>query len=56
MEINNIVAKQVGKLIYLGSVKYYGGKINGEINKKVQNSSKFYKIMKGILWDTEIPK
>lgn len=34
MEVNDTVVKQAGKFIYLGSEKYYEGKINGEINKK----------------------
>jgi hypothetical protein len=31
---------------------YTKGKIDGEVSRKTQSSSKFYKIIKGILWNT----
>jgi hypothetical protein len=31
-------------------------KIVGEINGKIQSSSKFHQIIKGIIWNREIPK
>jgi hypothetical protein len=32
------------------------GKIDGEMDRKIQNSSKSYEIMEGILWNREIPQ
>jgi hypothetical protein len=39
----------VDKFLYLGSEVNSEGKIDGEINKKIQNSSKFCQIKKGII-------
>jgi hypothetical protein len=32
------------------------GRIGEKINRRIQNSSKLYHIIKGILWNTEIPQ
>jgi hypothetical protein len=32
------------------------GKINGENNRRIQNSSELYQMMKGVLWNREIHK
>jgi hypothetical protein len=45
------VVKEMGKFVYLGSETNSGGKIGGEINRTVQNSSEFYRIIKGMLWN-----
>jgi hypothetical protein len=46
----------VDKLILGGSEINPQGKINGEVNTWIQNSYKFYKIIKEILQNREIPK
>jgi hypothetical protein len=32
------------------------GSINGEVDRRIQNNSKFYHIMKGLLWNRVIPE
>jgi hypothetical protein len=40
------VVKWVDKFIYLGSGMQSEGKIDGEANRRIQNSSKLYQIIK----------
>lgn len=48
-------ATQINRFIYLGRESNWKETINGEINS-IQNSSKFYQSIRGILWNTEIPE
>jgi hypothetical protein len=52
IKLNTTRVKQVDKFIYLGSEIYS----EGQLNKIIQNSSKFYQITKGILCNGKIPK
>jgi hypothetical protein len=40
----------------LGSSINSEGKINEDIKRKIQNISKFYQIIKEIIWNRQIPK
>jgi hypothetical protein len=42
-------------IVYLGSEIYSKGKLT-EINLRIQNNSKYYQIIKRILWNREILK
>jgi hypothetical protein len=55
-QVNNTMVKQVDNFLGGWSDINSRGKINGEVNTRTQNSSKFYKIIKEILQNREISK
>jgi hypothetical protein len=48
--------KQVDRFTYLGSVVEKSGMIRNEINERIRKASKFYHLVKNILWNKHIDR
>jgi hypothetical protein len=55
IKVTDMIIKEVDKCIYFGS-ETNCGKMDGESNRRIQNSSKFCHSMKELLLNREIPK
>jgi hypothetical protein len=56
VEISRSEIKQVDIFSYVGSVVEKDGEIWYEINKRIRKASKFYYLIRSILWNKDIDR
>ena len=56
IEVNGNLLEIVKRFLYLGSILTEDGTIREEIGKRIQQANGFYRCVRGLVWNQEVPE